>query len=687
METLIPPTRDVNYLAGDLLIDVERRMVRRGEVVIPLPRLSFDLLLALAAAYPRMLTVDELMDRVWAPAVVNPETVGQRVKLLRHAIGEYPGKPRYVVGVRGQGYRMDVPVEPTSQIRSGVPDQIDAAITAFSPGVDSASVQHSTATGGGLAKLPESIDPSSTRAPAPRGIPPGLWITVAIALLIGAALLAGHTFWRSQRQSTLRGSETDIPELKERSVAVLPFLDMSEARDQQYFADGLTEELVGRLASIPRLHVMSRSSSFFFKGKQQQLTSIAASLGVSYLLEGSLRKSGGSIRITTHIVRGEDGYDVWSETYDRPFADIFIIQDEIASAVVQALKVSVVPEERNRTANPEAYTEFLRAMAHTDRGLASDYATAEVQLHAAIKLDPEFAGAWALLAMATIWQFDVRAPNPTPDACRVAHSAANRAVALGPALSQAHRARGITLQSCDGNLQGAREEFDRALQLQPDDPLLLLSQARLSADMRQSDQSIAFARRATAVDPFNPWTFSALGDVYLYSGQPAEAELAYRKAIEINPSLAYNHSALAIELLTESKPLEAVTESQREPDPQYGLMLLPIALDAAGRPRDAETVLNELQLKYGDERADWVALFYACRHDREAAIKWLQKYLVRHNRVSEYQPFLMTCLDSLGNDPRYQKFKRQTTAGTNAPDRTDAPQTSHDDRRSDEIAR
>jgi TolB-like protein/Flp pilus assembly protein TadD len=442
---------------------------------------------------------------------------------------------------------------------------------------------------------------------------------------------------------------------------------MSETKDQQYFADGLTEELIQRLASMPRLHVVARSSSFYFKGNQATVTEMARTLGVSYLLEGSVRKAGDGIRITTHIVRGDDGYDLWSETYERPLADIFRIQDEIASAVAQVLKVSVVPEEPNLTSNPEAYTEFLRAMAHVDRGSASDYQAADTQLHAALRLDPQFAGAWALLAVATIWRFDVRAPNPTPEACASARSAANRALELGPTLSQSHRAKGIALQSCEGDLDGARAEFDRALQLQPDDPLLLMSQARLAAEMGRPDRSLEFARRATAIDPLNPWAFSALGDINLYFGHPGEAENAYRKAIQINPSLAYNHSALAVALLTDHEPAEAVAESGREPDPQYSLKVRTIALDAAGRNKDAEQELAELELRYGEENADWVALFYACRHDSNDAIQWLHTYLARHKRLLEYQPYLMSCFNNLAEDPRYQEIRHQMRSLEEAP--------------------
>ena len=631
---------------GDWRVDSSLDQISRDGKAVKLEPRAMGVLMCLAEHAGQVVTVDQLLDTVWKDVVVTPDSVYQAVAVLRKALGDDPKQPAYIANVVRRGYRLVAPV---------------------TPWVEPAPIRsHASASASPAAPAGPPLPPPHS-SPAVRARPRWPWIATVTALVVAAGFLVGSVLGRHERQSGSRGADVATPELRAQSVAVLPFLDLSDTKDQQYFADGLTEELIERLASVPRLHVVARSSSFYFKGKQATVTEIARTLGVSYLLEGSVRKAGNGIRITTHMVRGDDGYDVWSETYDRPLADIFNIQDEIARAVVQVLKVSVVPEERSLTSNPEAYTEFLRALAHVDRGFASDYEAAEMQLHAALLLDPQFAGAWALLAVATVWRFDVRAPNPTPEACANAHRAASRALQFGPTLSQTHRAQGIVLQSCDGDLNGARAEFDRALDLQPDDPLLLLSQARLAAEMGQPARSIEFGRHATAVDPLNPWTFSALGDVYLYLGHPAEADAAYRRAIQINPSLAYNHSALAVALLTDHKPAEAVAESEREPDPQYRLMVRPIALDAAGRRKDAEQELAELKLRYGEENGDWVALFYACRHDRDAAIHWLRTYLARHHRLLGYQPYLMNCLNSLGGDPRYQEIRRQLKASEKAP--------------------
>jgi tetratricopeptide (TPR) repeat protein len=197
------------------------------------------------------------------------------------------------------------------------------------------------------------------------------------------------------------------------------------------------------------------------------------------------------------------------------------------------------------------------------------------------------------------------------------------------------------------------------LKLQPDNSLVLMSQAWLKCALGQRDRAIELARRATEVDPLNFWTYAALGGVALHFSRAEQAEAALRKAVDINSSAALVHSSLAIALLTNHRPMEAVAESEREPDPQIRAMLLPIVLDAAGRRTDSEHELTELKLRYGTENPDWVGLFYACRRDAHQAMPWLRAYASRHMRWMGYQPYLQACLQNLESDADYQAFEQE----------------------------
>jgi TolB-like protein/DNA-binding winged helix-turn-helix (wHTH) protein/tetratricopeptide (TPR) repeat protein len=623
---------DTPLQIGEWRVDPSLDQITQGGKTVKLEPRAMRVLVCLAEHAGQVVSVEQLLDAVWKDVVVTPDSVYQAVGGLRRALGDDTKEPTYIANVLRRGYRLIAPVgpwiAPLTGSDTGRVVQSDPAAT------------HPAET----SKWP-IVDALSRRG--------------ALVLLIAGALLAGG-FWLAHQWlhggapgTALRGVQAP-----KASVAVLPFLDLSESKDQQYLADGLTEELIERLATARRLHVAARSSSFYFKGKQTTVAEIARTLGVSYLLEGSVRKAGGRLRITAQLVRAEDGYDLWSQTYDRPLADILEIEDEIASGVVHEFKMSILTPAPI-TSSIDAHDEYLRAEAHINNGSASDYDAAETHLRTALKLDPRFAEAWAWLAMETIWKFDQGAPSPTAEACASARTAETRALELNPALALTHRAKGIVLRSCDRDFSGAEAQFNSALELQPDDPLALMSQALLAVDMNGPDRAIELAGRATAMDPLNPWTFSVLCGVQLDTGHPAEAEAECRKAVEIAPSAAFVHSILSIALLTNHKPLDAVAEALREPDPQFRLRLLPIVLDAAGRKADAQRALKELQVRYGEQNGDWVALYYACHHDFDDAVQWLRTYTARHQELRPYQPYLRACLDNLESDPRYQELKRQ----------------------------
>jgi TolB-like protein/DNA-binding winged helix-turn-helix (wHTH) protein/Tfp pilus assembly protein PilF len=614
-------------------------ITREGKTVKLEPR-AMRVLVCLAEHAGQVVSVDQLLDAVWKDVVVTPDSVYQAIAALRRALGDDTKEPSYIANVLRRGYRL---------------------VANVTPWTDSGPIDGPSPIGS--VSLVEPLITTSPGVPSRRAGTAWTWIGVAGALAFVGVFVLRSFVGSHEGESWLRGMKPEFSALQGSGIAVLPFVDLSDGKDQQYFADGLSEELIERLAKIPRLRVAARSSSFYFKGRDATVPEIAQTLRVAYLLEGTVRKSGQTLRTTAHLVRAHDGYDLWSETYDRPTTDAFKVQDEIASAVIQQLNLSILASPSMGvpvlTTNADAHRVWLQALAHINNSSGGDLDAAESLLHSAVLLDPRFATGWAELAMVTMWQVDVRAPNPTAEACGRAREAAARALELDPTLPLSHRAKGMVLQNCEADFPAAEAEFNRALALQPDNPLVLMSEAHLAAGMGRFEQAMQFARHATEADPLNPWTFSAVGDVALEAGHAAEAGAAYRKALNIDSSAGFLHSALAITLLTDHKPVEAVAESEQEPDPQYRAMLLPIALDAAGRHDEAERQLAELKIRYSQERADWVGLYYACRHDADPALQWLRVYLEKHTRWMPYQPYLRDCLRNLEHDPRYQSLTRQ----------------------------
>jgi TolB-like protein len=449
-----------------------------------------------------------------------------------------------------------------------------------------------------------------------------------------------------------------VPAIPEKSVAVLPFLDMSEKKDQEYFSDGLAEELIDMLTKVPGLRVPARTSSFYFKGKQSTLPDIAKALRVAHVLEGSVRKSGNTLRITVQLIRADSGYHVWSESFDRTLNDVFKIQDEIAAAVVRALKVSLMAPALPQSAittNAEAYALYLQARALGRSSGEGDYLAAIEELRRAVALDPTFATAWAQMAQIFVADIGWHDNPALQDPCVHAQAAADKALQLAPTLSASHLAQGIVLSACGGNLITTETEFKRALELAPGDADVLRASAWLALHRTRLDEAIGFAKAAVARDPLNPWNYFPLAEAQGEAGKFEDAAASYRAAIELNtiPPPAGLHALLANALLALHEPAEALKETERESDDQFRQMDLPLVYDALGRKADAEREIAVFEQKYSSRDPLTMAEFYACRNDADHALPWLERL------SSEPQPYgdvpnRIACLKHIESDARYE---------------------------------
>lgn len=445
------------------------------------------------------------------------------------------------------------------------------------------------------------------------------------------------------------------------SIAVLPFADLSENHDQEYFSDGLSEELISLIAKVPQLRVVGRTSAFSFKGKNEDLKAIGEKLGVASLLEGSVRKSGNHVRITAQLVNARDGFHLWSETYDRDVTDMYAVQDDIAQAVVAALKVKLLgsggaPRQTGRSASPEAYTQYLRARELKSHRTPETARQSVQAFQKAIQLDPHFAPAYAGLAMAESWAADY-ADNAADLAAaqQRALAAADRAIELDPALPDAYWARGNLRASLTWDWNGARSDLQRALELNPGDARILQAYGALLASLGRQDEAIAMTRKAAETEPLLFPVWQALGYYLEGAGQLADARLAQTRALALKPGFPFVYFRLGAVALEEGDTSRARKEFEStgyEP-----LQLLGAALVAHSSGRDAQVgqALQSLIGKYGFNAAYQVAQGYAWQGDRDKAFEWLDKAFVqRDGGLAEvkYDPLLK----SLRGDPRYVPF-------------------------------
>jgi TolB-like protein/Tfp pilus assembly protein PilF len=533
-----------------------------------------------------------------------------------------------------------------------------------------------------LAKLAGAVGQRSTGANAgDPGVPTRnrkrnrLAILGAMGLGVGASLVLGIHFWTSKLRAQapvaaalgLRANApTGVP-ISDKSIAVLPFADMSEKKDQEYFADGMAEEILDLLAKIPGLHVPARTSSFYFKGKSEDIPTIARRLMVANVLEGSVRKTGNRVRITVQLVRADNGYHLWSETYDRTLDDIFKVQDDIAGEVVKALKVSLGQNEAPRvvaTNNSDAHALLLQARFFTARATQEDLARAVDYYRQVIQLDSESAVAWAELSMALteMWNSGFLPHGRTVQQQRtLALHAAERAISINPNLGEAHEALVEIRYWFDWDWPSAEAEVDKARALDPSSTTALTQAGGLAMLRNRPNDALRLWEQATTLDPLNSDAQMYLAVVHYVLGQFTEAEVAARKAIDLNPTEPGSHLPLVQTLLALGQQDAALAEIEKEPGVGYRDFALARAYIVLGRKADADAALSQLENTFGAEHPYSIATLHALQGEHDEGFVWLDKAYSKHDPDLLSMPSFTVepDLQSLRGDPRYKAFLRK----------------------------
>jgi TolB-like protein/DNA-binding winged helix-turn-helix (wHTH) protein len=601
---------------GEWLVDPTLDIISRGTETHKLEPRTMRLLLCLANSAGEVVSVDRLLTEVWSGVVVGSASVYQAVSQLRKLLGDADPNPTYIATVPRKGYRL------VAEVVKG--------------GTASARVPVAEAP-------PVSPAPATARRHA-RGL------IVGGAALV--AIISGWFIWT--RIQPFNGSARSA---EDKSIAVLPFVDMSENKDQEYFSDGLSEELINHLSRSPGLKVIARTSSFQFKGKNEDVRSIAGRLGVAHLLEGSVRKAGQELRVTTQLIRASDGVHLWSQTYDRNTADVFKIQDEISDRVAKALNATLAIVDRpiGQKSDVEAYNLVLEGNYYKARRTKGNVEKAVQLYKQAIDISPGYALAWARLASAYM---DLEVANGTPSAADDAKilGALDQATHLDPNLVWAYYTRAGYEMAIKWDWAAARADAERMHAIDPGNTYLLPSAlGDLALVSGHVAEAVEHYQREIELNPLDPYSLQAIGLALCASNRLQEC-LRYRlKLQQLHPDFGGANGLVGMAYLYLGQFPDALDAVQKEPEKDSRLAGLALVYNAMGRRAESDAALRELEESFALADAYQIAQVHAYRGEADAAFDWLQRSYRTHNSNVLYvktDPLLR----SLHGDGRFDTF-------------------------------
>ena len=449
------------------------------------------------------------------------------------------------------------------------------------------------------------------------------------------------------------------------SVAVLPFVNMSGDKEQEYFSDGLSEELLNSLARVEQLQVAARTSAFAFKGRDTDVGTIAHKLNVASVLEGSVRRSHNTVRITAELINTGTGFHLWSQSYDRSLGDMLEMQSEIASAVASALKITLLGDtaaklEIGGTRIPAAFDDYLRgSRAYGTSHNAHDYQVAIASYSEAIRLDPNYAQAVAARSVTLSQYAGEFGKGPAlREGFANALADARRAIALSPELAEGHLALAFFFTRGSLDFARASEEYAKAVALAPGNARVLQEYGRFSVWMGRDDAGITAARHAVVLDPLNPRSYSRLGDALFFAHRYQEAVKAYDGSIAVDPDFSYSYGTRGLAYYALGDFQHARLACELKPVHWVNQVCLAVTYDKLGRHPDAEAALAKLRASLGDAQAYQYAEIYAQWGNTAKALDWLDT-AVRLNDGGLAYLKTDPLLDPLRKEPRFQAIRRE----------------------------
>ena len=667
---LEPPARanpigSAAFRLGQWRVDPALNEISRDGTSVKLEPRTMRVLLCLAEHAGNVVSVMQLLDTVWTDLVVTQYSVYQAVAALRRALGDDSKNPTYIANVARRGYRLVAPVS------------TDLTVPAASTAEPSAAADsHTERASAEDEPRPVGFDLPDASEPAERGSRGLRYASILVALLV----LMGSVWWGFLRLGQERPAGASAARLlvtparveprsvftpPRHSVAVLPFSNLSGEPKQEYFVDGLSEELINALAQINALKVIARTSSFSFKGKDADIATIARKLNVAAILEGSVRRSGNKVRITVQLIDTVNGFHIWSHDYDRDLDDVLVLQSDIARSVARELQAKLLGDEAPKielggTHNPVAFDAYLRgAKAYSTRADARDCQTAAAAYTEAIRLDPKYALAFAARSSAHSCYAEEFATGPAVrEASDQAQADARQALALAPKLAEGHAALASFFASGAQDYAAASEEYRNAVTLAPGNAEVLRDSGRFDASIGHFDAGLAATHRAVVLDPLNPRSHSMLGQVLLLARRYTDAVAAFTEVISLDPSdkFAIGYRGLAYYGVGDL----ASARSSCETKPQHWATqwCLAITYHKLGRHADADAVLARMKATYGGAASYQYATIYAQWGDVRKSLEWLDR-AVQVRDPGVFYVKTDPLLDPLRKEPRFQAIERE----------------------------
>jgi TolB-like protein/DNA-binding winged helix-turn-helix (wHTH) protein len=601
---------------GPFEADLPSQELRKQGVHLRLPRQSFQILKMLLERPGDLVTREELRQELWpSDTFVDFEHgLNAAINRLRDALGDSADNPKFIETLPRRGYRFIGPV-------NGAPkNEVEVRIVTVR-------------------------------------LSPRLKLLAVVAAIVLVLLGVARALWHKPLQEGTALVSTA-------SIAVLPFLDLSPSHDQEYLGDGMAEEILNNLAKTRRLRVVGRTSAFQFKGKNEDLRVIGQRLNVSNVLEGSVRKDGTRVRIAVQLIKTADGYDLWSNSYDRNLSDLFALQDDIANAVTTALRVQLpsaevtIVREPSWTANPDAYQAFMQARYFGHMDDPGSYKTARQYATRSIQLDPAYAPAYALRAHISIFQ-GMNAWADYKQSVQESRRDAEKAIALAPKLADGYRVISVIQGGPDSNCPAAEKTLKKARELAPADPDILGQGAMLAMCQGRLEEAVTLTQQELMLDPLRPMEFLFLGQDLRDLGRFEEAHAALQKALDLNPSDNWMiHEVRGEVYLWQGRPQDALEEMEKEPPGYLREMGLALAYYALGRQSESNLALGRLTSQYPNDAAYQIAQVYAYRGEVDQAFQWLDRaYKLHDSGLMWFKTDLK--LKSLRSDPRYNELLRR----------------------------